>query len=86
MLATRRQAKLFGSHGANPQHLLGQPLRVEPFARVRDARHLLGIGIAGALPVGAAQGGLETVRIPGFEYLNHCLGLIPQLRYGGKQG
>jgi hypothetical protein len=57
-----------------------------PFAGVRGTSDLLGIWVAGVLLVEAAQGGFEAMRIPGFEYLNHCLGLIPQLRYGGKQG
>lgn len=86
MLAARRQAKLFGSRGAELQHPIGQPLRVEPLAGVRSASDWLGIWIAGVFLVEAAQGGFEAVRIPGFEYLNHCLGLVPQLRYGGKQG
>jgi hypothetical protein len=61
-------------------------LSVEQFARVRGASHLLGMRITRVLFVEAAQGRLETVRIPRCEILSHYLGLMAQLRYAGKQG
>ncbi len=80
MLATRGQAQFLARRGAELQDPLGQPLRVEQFARVGDARHLLSMRVAGILCVEPAQGGLEEVRVPGFEYLSHCLGLIAKVR------
>jgi hypothetical protein len=60
-------------------------LGVEQFAGVRGASYLLGMGITRVLFVEAAQGRLESARIPGCEILSHYLGLMAQLRYAGKQ-
>jgi hypothetical protein len=61
-------------------------LCIEQFAGVRDAGHLLGMRVAGILLAEAAEGRLEPVRGPRFEYISHCLGLMAQMRYAGKQG
>ena len=84
VLAARRQAKLLGSLGAELQHPFGQPSSVKEFARVRDARRLLDMRVARILLVEPAQGGLEAVRVAGLECLSHSLGLIAEVRYGGK--
>jgi hypothetical protein len=86
MLAARGQTKSLGRIRGEPEDRLGQPLGVDQFARMGDASHLFEKRVAGIFLVEAAQRGLEPLRVPGLKYLSHYLGLIAEVRYGGKQG
>ena len=65
MLAAGREPEFLRSRGAQPQHPVGQPLRVEQLAGVRGARHGLEMRVAGILVIEPAQGSFEAGRIPG---------------------
>ena len=84
MLTARRQPKFLRRPGPQPQHPLGQPLRVQQFARARRPGDLLEVRVARILLVEPAQGGFEAARITGLECLVHSLGLIADVHYAGK--
>jgi len=76
MLATRGEAQFFRGVRRKFQHPAGEPLRVDEFARMRNAFHIFRVWVASIFLVETAERQFETRFVGGLKFWTQALVLL----------